>query len=85
MREEELIEEGFERVDVLVEESGDQSDYYYYTLNLEPALDLTSNASDEAGEKNWVVYCYDLEICIRDIEDIQTLILLYKKWGKNKM
>ena len=30
MTEQELIEEGFERVDVLTEESGDKNDYYYY-------------------------------------------------------
>lgn len=85
MREEELIEEGFEKVLVPVEESGDKTDYYYYSLNIKPNLSLTSNANDEAGEKNWKVYCYDLEICIKDIEDLQAFITLYRKWAKNKM
>ena len=30
MTEEELIEEGFERIDILIEESGDKNDYHYY-------------------------------------------------------
>lgn len=82
MKESELIEEGFERIDVLIEESGDPTDYYYFKLNLINNIVLTSNSSDEAGKKNWIVYLDDNNFMIKDIEDIQTLIALANKWSK---
>lgn len=82
MRESELIEEGFERVDVPIQESGDKTDYYYYKYNLSDHDILISSTSDDAAEKNWIVYLNENDFNIRDIEDIQALIALFKKWSK---
>jgi hypothetical protein len=82
MTEQELIEEGFERIDVLTEESGDKNDYYYYSLELNPNFVLTSDESDEIVNSQWQVYCYEIDVTIKDIEDVQVLIGLFSKWSK---
>ena len=82
MTEQELIEEGFERIDVLTEESGDKNDYYYYSLELNPNFVLTSDESDEIVNSQWQVYCYEIDVTIKDIEDVQALIGLFRKWSK---
>jgi hypothetical protein len=83
IREHELIEEGFERVDVLTSESDNEKDYYYYKLDLNNNFTLISSASDEIRGNLWNVYCYEIDVVIKDIEDIQTLIALHIKWKKN--
>lgn len=83
IREHELIEEGFERVDVLASESDNENDYYHYQLDLNDDFTLISDASDEITNNQWNVYCYEIDVVIKDIEDIQTLIALHKKWRKN--
>ena len=82
MKEIEIIEEEFERIDVPIEESGDKTDYYYYKLDLNDHVTLSSNGSDEIDGGIWKVYCYDLDIVTKDLEDLQTLIALFKKWTK---
>lgn len=82
MKEQELIDEGFTKVEVPVEESGDQTDYYYYTYEFNKDFVLTSDSSDEITRDKWTVSCYDIDMCFRDIEDIQTMIALYKKCSK---
>jgi hypothetical protein len=82
MTEQELIEEGFERIDVLTEESGDKNDYYYYSLELNPNFVLTSDESDEIVNSQWQVYCYEIDVTVKDIEDVQALIGLFRKWSK---
>jgi hypothetical protein len=82
MTEQELIEEGFERVDVLKEESGDKNDYYYYSLKLNSDFVLISDESDEIVNSQWQVYCYEIDVTIKDIEDVQVLIGLFSKWSK---
>lgn len=84
MTEQELIEEGFERVEVPTVDSGDKSDYYYYKLDLNPSFTLISNANDEVYNKAWKVRCFEVDIVIKDIVDLQTLIALNRKWSKNK-
>ena len=84
MKEQELIAEGFERVDQLVEETGDQTDYYFYQLEINPDFVLMSDASDEITNDQWKVYCYESGIVIRDIEDVQVLVALFGKWTKQK-
>lgn len=83
IREHELIEEGFERVDVLASESGNEKDYYHYQLVLNDDFTLISDASDEITNNQWNVYCYEIDVTIKDIEDVQTLIALHQKWKKN--
>lgn len=84
MKEQELIDEGFERVDQLVEETGDKTDYYYYQLEFNPDFVLMSDASDEITNDQWKVYCYESGIVIRDLEDVQMLVALFGKWNKQK-
>lgn len=84
MTEQELIEEGFERVEVPTVDSGDTSDYYYYKLDLNSSFTLISNANDEVYNKAWKVRCFEVDIVIKDIVDLQTLIALNRKWSKNK-
>ena len=82
MTEEELIEEGFNRIDILIEESGDKNDYYYYSLKLNSDFVLISDESDEIVNSQWQVYCYEIDVTIKDIEDVQVLIGLFSKWSK---
>jgi hypothetical protein len=84
MKEQELIDEGFERVDQLTEETGDKTDYYYYQLEFNPDFVLISDASDEITNDQWKVYCYESGIVIKDLEDVQMLIALFGKWNKQK-
>jgi hypothetical protein len=84
MKEQELIDEGFERVDQLIEETGDKTDYYYYQLEFNPDFVLMSDASDEITNDQWKVYCYESGIVIRDLEDVQMLVALFGKWNKQK-
>lgn len=82
MREEELIEEGFQKIIVSIEESGDKTDYYFYNLNLNDNVVLTSSTNEDSAIKNWIVYFNNNNIIIKNIEDVQTLIALVKKCTK---
>lgn len=83
IREHELIEEGFDRVDVPASESDNENDYYHYQLTLNDDFTLVSEASDEITNNQWNVYCYEIDVTIKDIEDIQVLVALHQKWKKN--
>ena len=80
--EQELLEEGFEKIEVPVEESGDQNDYYYYSMKLSDDVLLTSIESDTITNGHWPVYWYEVDWEFKDIIDIQTLIALHKKVSK---
>jgi hypothetical protein len=82
MRESELIEEGFERVDVPIEESGDKTDYYYYKYDLNDHCTIISTESNIAYGKNWIVRCFEMNLIMRDIEDVQLFIGLFAKSAK---
>jgi len=82
MSEEELIELNFDKVVVTIEESGDKNDYYYYKYNLNDNFVLMSNPSDEKEAGQWYVNDWDLGIKIKDIEDVELLIALFRKWSK---
>jgi hypothetical protein len=77
--EQELLEEGFERIDVPKEESGNEKDYFYYQLQLSEDLLLTSIESDMITNGHWSVYWYDVNWEFKDILDVQTVIALHKK------
>lgn len=82
MTENELIEAGFERVDVPVEESGNKNDYYYYTLKVCEGFDLISDDSDDRPTSDWKVYCYEMNISIKKITDVETIVSLFRQFPK---
>jgi len=58
MTEQELIDLGFDKVEVTDDESQNGYDYYYYILDLLPGLSLISSASDESLDE-WKVFNFD--------------------------
>jgi len=59
MTEQELVDFGFDKVEVSDDESQNGYDYYYYILDLLPGLSLISSASDESLDGEWKVYNFD--------------------------
>jgi hypothetical protein len=59
MKEQELIDFGFDKVEVKDSESQNGYDYYYYVLDLLPGLSLISSASDESLDDDWKVFNFD--------------------------
>lgn len=80
MTEEELIEEGFTRIDILIEESGDKNDYHYYIFSFGNGFSLYSSENTDSPSNKWRVHFDEFSDNITDIEDIQTLLALFKKW-----
>lgn len=64
--EELLLELGFYRTDVPIEESGAEP-FYYFNFNPIPGLSLITNASDEAEKDGWAVEFFEAdELVIKD-------------------
>jgi hypothetical protein len=82
MRKEDLEEAGFERVFVSKEESGNMNDYYYYKYEINSDVILTSIESDMINNNQWKVYEHSWGVAMTDIDDVLTLINLFKKWSK---
>jgi hypothetical protein len=82
MTKEELEESEFERVFVSKEESGNKNDYYYYRYEINSDVILTSIESDVVTNKQWKVYEHSWGVAMTDIDDVITLINLFKKWSK---
>ena len=61
MVEQDLIELGFERVDVMAEESGYLRDWYFYTYDFTLGLSLISNNKNDAETKGWCVEFFNTE------------------------
>jgi hypothetical protein len=80
MTEEELIEEGFTRIDILIEESGDKNDYHYYIFSFGNGFSLYSSENTDSPGNKWRVNFDEFSDNITDIEDVQTLLALFKKW-----
>ena len=63
MKEQDLIDLGFERTDETMMSSGSAQDWYYYTYNI--GIDsynmfcLITCASDEVVDDEWKVYIFD--------------------------
>ena len=56
MTEQDLIDLGFNKVEVLNEDSQNGYDYFYYVLNIFDNLSLISSENDRVKEKNdWTV------------------------------
>ena len=79
MKEQDLIDLGFERNDVSAEESGDVR-FYYYTYNITDELCLISSDNGEAEKNGWSVEMFDYDnIEFTSKEDIEKLISLIEK------
>ena len=60
MKEKELIALGFDRKDVTAEESGYDTDWYYYEMDFGNGhLGLISPSNDEIENKEWYVEMFD--------------------------
>lgn len=76
--EQELIKLGFKRTNVLIEESGCDHDFYYYTLDIGDVC-LMSSSNDEVLENRWECCIFDSEtLNINNITDLTKLIRILK-------
>ena len=78
MTEEIFQQLGFERVDVPIEESGHDKDFYYYTLDIGDIC-IISNADDEAIEKGWSCAIFDsITFNVKGSGDLEDLVRILK-------
>ena len=78
MTEEIFQQLGFEHVDVSIEESGHDKDFYYYTLAIGDIC-LISNADDEAIEKGWSCAIFgSITFNIKGSGDLEDLVRILK-------
>ena len=75
MKEEDLIQLGFQRVDVSEQESGDKA-FHYYTYDIgNGVISLITQSNDEVDNNNWHVEVFDdISIRFETIEDITKFI-----------
>jgi hypothetical protein len=78
MKEKDIIDLGFEKNIVPIEESGMDYDFYYYSLDI-AQIDLLSQANDEVEDGNWKVQILESGITISDKEDLIQLIQILKR------
>lgn len=62
MTEQDLIELGFEKVEVSAKESGMDNDFRYYTHN-ETGIDFFSSADYEVNSDDWWVSMFENDSC----------------------
>lgn len=85
MTEKELIELGFIKVDVPKTESGDTTDYYYYTYKFDNDWMIISCASDEVKDNSWRVHLDHVDgMEINDGVELIVFINLVKQWLKSQ-
>lgn len=78
MTEEIFQQLGFERVDVSIEESGHDKDFYYYTIDIGDVC-LMSNADDDAADKGWEAMIFDSRtLSIKGAGDLEDLVRILK-------
>ena len=75
---------GFERVDVSIEESGFDEDYYYYELNIGDICFITC-ANDEAIDGKWSCSIFDsIDLTLSQESDLVTMVEIIKRNIKNE-
>jgi hypothetical protein len=75
---------GFERTDVPIEESGNDEDFYYYTLDIGDIC-IISNTDYEAAEKGWEAFIFDSNtMLINSPNDLKQLVKIIKSNTKDK-
>jgi hypothetical protein len=80
MKEADLIQLGFQRVDVSEQESGDKA-FHYYTYDIgNGVISLITQSNDEVDNNNWHVEVFDdTSIRFETIEDITKFIQVTEK------
>jgi hypothetical protein len=79
MKEQDLIDLGFKRNDIIEDFLGD-TPYYYYTYDITNELCLISSDNGEAEKNGWSVEMFDYDnIEFTSKEDIKKLISLIEK------
>ena len=80
MKEADLIQLGFNRVDVSEQESGDKA-FHYYTYDIgNGVISLISQSNDEVKDNDWHVEVFDdTSIRFETIEDITKFIQVVEK------
>ena len=80
IREEELIQLGFNRTDVSEEESGDKA-FYYYTYDIGiGVISLITQGNDDVKNNNWYIEVFeDANIRFTTIEDLTKFIQVTEK------
>tara|TARA_X000001316_G_scaffold11757_1_gene4654 strand:- start:305 stop:571 length:267 start_codon:yes stop_codon:yes gene_type:complete len=80
MKEQDLIDLGFERTDVSEIESGGDP-FHYYTLDFTTGFSLISQASDEVIDNEWVVEIFNTEdkIGFVDKNELEQFINIVKR------
>lgn len=69
MTEQELIDLGFERVDILDEESQNGYDYYFYQKEICDQIALNSTDNTDVKNDSWELNCFEIPaICIKTKE-----------------
>lgn len=80
MKEQDLIDLGFERTDVNEQESGDKA-FHYYTYDIgNGTISLITQSNDEVENDNWHVEVFDdVTIRFETIEDVTKFIQVTEK------
>lgn len=80
MKEQDIIDLGFERVDITKEQSGHEDDWHYYTYDFTSGFSLITQANDEVVDDKWVVEVFETStIRFTDKKTIETLIKIITK------
>ena len=79
IKETDLVNLGFNKNVITKEESGNNSDYYYYSLQLTEGIVLTSKENDLVVDDTWYVDDYDNGIRFESTDDLRTFINLVTK------
>jgi len=76
---------GFRCEVVPPEESGDEYEWYYYTLDI-PCISFISPASYEITDEEWYVEIFDIfpSMKIKDLTKLQSLITILKDIEKDQ-
>lgn len=78
MKEQDLINLGFTKIEVIGEEG--EEDFYYYELEISEDCDLISCSQDEVQNGRWFVEFGDnLEFRFHSNREVETLINVLKK------
>lgn len=79
MKEQDLIDLGFEKIKVYKEESGMDNDYYFYA-HTQTGIEFFSNSNDEILSDDWFVSMFDNDLCrIFSKTEIELIIYIINK------